>query len=257
MTTPEAPSPAVAEQLPPEERAAVVRSMFGSIAGRYDATNTVLSGGMHHLWRKRAIEVLAPKPDARLLDVCCGTGDLSFALAESLQPAGAVVGTDFTPQMIDEANAKAGERATPAAVSFQVADAMDLPFEDDTFDGATVSFGIRNVVDPRAGLAEMARVVKPGGKVLVLEFGQPGGLFGVTFRWYSRVLMPAIGGLMTGNREAYEYLPRTSAAFPAGDLFVEQYLAPAGLVPTESIPLLWGLAWLYVGTVPEATGGDA
>lgn len=243
-------TPSDAEQLPPEERAEVVRSMFGSIAGRYDATNTVLSGGMHHLWRRRAVRTLAAEPDARLLDVCCGTGDLSLALADSLSDAGAVVGTDFCPEMVDEARLKMQARSTGATLQFDVADAMALPFEDDSFDGATVSFGIRNVVDPRAGLAEMARVVRPGGRVLVLEFGQPDGLFGAMFRFYSAQLMPRIGGLMTGNREAYEYLPRTSAAFPAGDLFVEQYLAPAGLTPVESDPLLWGLAWLYLGEVP-------
>lgn len=248
--TGQTPSPAVAEQLPPEQRAEVVRSMFGSIAGRYDATNTVLSGGMHHLWRRRAVRTLAPAADARLLDVCCGTGDLSMALAEALGPNGSVVGTDFTPEMVDEARLKLANQPAHTPIRFDVADAMDLPFEDDSFDGATVSFGIRNVVDPRAGLAEMARVVRPGGRVLVLEFGQPEGLFGAMFRFYSAQLMPRIGGLMTGNRAAYEYLPRTSAAFPAGDLFVEQYLAPAGLAPVESAPLLWGLAWLYMGEVP-------
>ncbi|MCO4772810.1 MAG: bifunctional demethylmenaquinone methyltransferase/2-methoxy-6-polyprenyl-1,4-benzoquinol methylase UbiE [Deltaproteobacteria bacterium] len=244
------PSPDVAEQLAPEERAEVVRTMFGDIAGKYDATNTVLSGGMHHLWRKKALREMSPTPDAKLLDVCCGTGDLAFTLAGALGPSGEVVGTDFTPQMITLANEKAGKSDVAAKMSFQVADAMALPFEDNTFDGATVSFGIRNVVDPTAGLAEMRRVVKPGGKVLVLEFGQPAGLFGMTFRWYSRVVMPAVGGLMTGNRAAYEYLPRTSAAFPAGDLFVENYLQPAGLTHSSSTPLLWGLAWLYVGEVP-------
>ena len=243
------PSPDVAEQLPPEERAVVVRTMFGDIAGKYDATNTVLSGGMHHLWRKRALKVMDPKPDAKLLDVCCGTGDLAFTMAGALGPQGEVVGTDFTPQMIDLANGKAAEATVPGKLSFSVADAMNLPFEDDVFDGATVSFGIRNVVDPTAGLSEMRRVVKPGGKVLVLEFGQPAGLFGMTFRWYSRWVMPAVGGLMTGNRAAYEYLPRTSANFPAGDAFVETHLVPAGLRPVNSIPLLWGLAWLYVGEV--------
>lgn len=172
-----------------------------------------------------------------------------MTLAASLGDDGEVVGTDFTPQMVDVANRKGADFRSPAKLSFSVADAMALPFEDDSFDGATVSFGIRNVVDPRAGLAEMARVTRPGGKVLVLEFGQPAGLFGMTFRWYSRVVMPTIGGLMTGNRAAYEYLPRTSAAFPAGDLFVEQFMEPAGLKHLESSPLLWGLAWLYVGEV--------
>ncbi len=243
-----AQTPATAEQLPPEQRAEVVRSMFGSIAGRYDATNTVLSGGMHHLWRRKAVKALALAPDARVLDVCCGTGDLSVALADSLGTDGSVVGTDFCQEMVDEAQLKLSDR-TGAALRFDVADAMELPFDDDSFDAATVSFGIRNVVDPRAGLAEMARVVRPGGRVLVLEFGQPEGLFGAMFRFYSAQLMPRIGGLMTGNREAYEYLPRTSAAFPAGDLFVEQLLGPAGLTPIESEPLLWGLAWLYLGEV--------
>jgi len=245
-----AAGPDSAEQLPPEERAEVVRSMFGDIAGRYDATNTVLSGGMHHLWRRKALKTLAPTPDAKLLDVCCGTGDLAFTLAGALSNKGEVVGTDFTPEMIHLARRKAEVTPTNAALSFDVADAMALPFGDDTFDGATVSFGIRNVVDPRAGLAEMARTVKPGGKVLVLEFGQPAGLFGMTFRWYSKWVMPTVGGLMTGNRAAYEYLPRTSANFPAGDDFVEQFLVPAGLRHVESTPLLWGLAWLYVGEVP-------
>ena len=243
---PASPTP---EQLAPEERAAVVRSMFGSIAGRYDATNTVLSGGMHHLWRRKAVLALAPASNARLLDVCCGTGDLSLALAEAIGPNGSVIGTDFCPEMVDEARRKLDGRGGPADLRFEVADAMALPFPDDTFDGATVSFGIRNVVDPRAGLAEMARVVRPGGRVLVLEFGQPAGLFGALFRFYSAQLMPRIGGLMTGNRAAYEYLPRTSAAFPAGDLFVDEFLVPAGLTPRRSEPLLWGLAWLYTGEV--------
>jgi len=242
-------SPDVAEQLPPEDRAEVVRTMFGDIAGKYDSTNTVLSGGMHHLWRRKALRIMAPKPDARLLDVCCGTGDLALTLAGALGPDGEVVGTDFTPNMIEIAKAKGAAAKVKPALSFSVADAMALPYGDDEFDGATVSFGIRNVVDPRAGLAEMARVSKPGSKVLVLEFGQPGGLFGVLFRWYSRVIMPLIGGLMTGNRAAYEYLPRTSAAFPAGAEFVAQYLEPAGLKHLQSTPLLWGLAWLYVGEV--------
>lgn len=224
--------------------------MFGSIAGRYDATNTVLSGGMHHLWRRRAVRTLAMAPDARVLDVCCGTGDLSLALAGALGAAGEVVGTDFCAEMVNEARLKLRERSG-AKLRFEVADAMSLPFADDAFDGATVSFGIRNVVDPRAGLAEMARVVRPGGRVLVLEFGQPKGLFGSMFRFYSAQVMPRIGGLMTGNRAAYEYLPRTSAAFPAGDQFIEQLLSPAGLVAIESAPLLSGLAWLYLSEVPS------
>lgn len=246
------------ERLPDAERADAVRTMFGAIAAGYDRTNSVLSGGMHHLWRNKAIALLAAEPDASVLDCCCGTGDLSFAVARKLGQQGRVTGTDFTPEMVELARLKAAGIQTAAATSFQTADATDLPFEDDSFDAATVSFGIRNVVDPVAGLAEMRRVVRPGGRVLVLEFGQPSGLYGALFRFYSRHVMPLIGGLMTGNRAAYEYLPRTSAHFPAGEDFVRGILEPAGLKLASATSLTFGTAWIYVGEVPlDAAGTQA
>ena len=225
--------------------------MFGAIAGRYDRANSVLSGGMHHLWRRKAVRMLAPAPDARVLDVCCGTGDLSFAVARALGSEGEVVGTDFCPEMVETAAAKSGTlaaRKRPVApLRFQQADAMSLPFEADSFDSATVAFGIRNVVDPIVGLAQMARVVRPGGRVMVVEFGQPDGFFmGPLFRFYSRVVMPRIGGLLTGQRAAYEYLPRTSAGFPAGAAFIEGVARPAGLEPLRSVSLTRGIAWIYL-----------
>jgi demethylmenaquinone methyltransferase/2-methoxy-6-polyprenyl-1,4-benzoquinol methylase len=237
------------EQLPNAERAVAVRTMFGSIASGYDRTNSLLSGGVHHLWRRAAIKALKLQPGQRILDCCTGTGDLAFAEAKALRE-GEVVGTDFTPEMIELAKVKAVGKPG-AATDFSVADATKLPFEDDVFDAATVSFGIRNVVEPIDGLREMTRVVKPGGRVLVLEFGQPTGVFGLGFRVYSRFVMPLLGGLMTGNREAYEYLPRTSAAFPAGDDFVDTLLKPAGLELELAQPLTFGTAWVYVGRVPE------
>jgi len=134
-----------------------------------------------------------------------------------------------------------------APLRFQQADAMSLPFEADSFDSATVAFGIRNVVDPIVGLAQMARVVRPGGRVMVVEFGQPDGFFmGPLFRFYSRVVMPRIGGLLTGQRAAYEYLPRTSAGFPAGAAFIEGVARPAGLEPLRSVSLTRGIAWIYL-----------
>lgn len=241
------------DQLPNAERAVAVRSMFGSIASGYDRTNSLLSGGVHHLWRRAAIAALKLQPGQRILDCCTGTGDLAFAEAKALRE-GEVVGTDFTPEMIELAKGKAAGRPG-ARTSFSVADATELPFEDDSFDSATVSFGIRNVVEPIDGMREMARVVKPGGRVLVLEFGQPTGIFGLLFRIYSRHVMPLLGGLMTGNREAYEYLPRTSAAFPAGDAFIRDLLVPAGLEVEVAKPMTFGTAWIYVGRVPE--GGEA
>lgn len=240
------------EQLPSSERSDEVRRMFGTIAPNYDRANSVLSGGMHHLWRRRAVKTLAPTKGARLLDVCCGTGDLSFALARQVGSGGAVVGADFCAEMVEQAQEKKQRQDVTSDLSFQVGDATRLPFEDDSFDGATVAFGIRNVVEPVEGLRQMARVVRPGGRVLVLEFGQPDGwFFGPLFRWYSRMIMPRIGGLLTGSRSAYEYLPRTSANFPAGLSFVSEILEPAGLKPVKARPLMRGIAWLYLAEVPE------
>jgi demethylmenaquinone methyltransferase/2-methoxy-6-polyprenyl-1,4-benzoquinol methylase len=240
------------ESLPQAERAEEVRSMFGAIAGRYDRTNQVLSGGMHHLWRRAAVAELAAGGTDRVADVCCGTGDLALTIAGSLEPDGEVVGIDFCPEMVELAEAKLESREQRGGrISFRAGDATSLPFERDRFDGATVAFGIRNVVDPVAGLTEMARVVRPGGRVVVLEFGQPGGwLMGPSFRLYSRWIMPTIGGLITGNRAAYEYLPRTSAAFPAGSDFVDRILNPAGLTSLRSRRLFGGVAWIYVAEVP-------
>ena len=154
--------------------------------------------------------------------------------------------------MVDLADMKRTRAGAPGNLSFEVGDATQLRFEDDSFDGATVSFGIRNVVDPVAGIREMARTVRPGGKILVLEFGQPEGLFfGPLYRWYSRVVMPRVGGLLTGSRDAYEYLPRTSAHFPAGGDFVREIFEPAGVKSVCTLPLTFGIAWLYLGEVVE------
>ncbi len=238
------------DALPPDERAGQVRSMFGDIAGRYDRANQVLSGGTHHLWRRAAVSALDPDPDDRVLDLCCGTGDLALAIAGRLGDDGEVHGIDFCPEMVALARAKLAARGGDGRVRFSEGDATSLDFEADRFDGATVAFGIRNVVDPAAGLREMARVVRPGGRGVVLEFGQPGGLLvGPAFRAYSRWVMPAIGGLLTGNREAYEYLPRTSAAFPAGERFVSELLSPAGLAPLRTRRLFGGVAWIYLAEV--------
>ncbi len=129
------------------------------------------------------------------------------------------LGTDFCEEMLETAPDKAKKKDLD--IDFEVADAMDLPYEDDRFDIASIAFGIRNVDDPVRCLREMARVVRPGGRVVVLEFGQPSGLLKGPYQFYSNVVMPAVGGMLSGNRKAYVYLPETSAAFPAGDRFIE------------------------------------
>jgi demethylmenaquinone methyltransferase/2-methoxy-6-polyprenyl-1,4-benzoquinol methylase len=222
-----------------------VRDMFASIAPRYDAANEVLSLGVHQSWRRAAVQAARLEPGQRALDCATGTGDLALELARAAGETGQVVGTDFCAPMLEPAPAKAARRGLQ--VRFSVADALALPFREGEFDAATIAFGIRNVDDPVRCLREMARVVKPGGRVVVLEFGQPRGAFGALFRAYSRGVMPLVGGLLTGNRQAYEYLPRTAAAFPAGDRFLALMDEARSFQSRTARPLTFGTAFVYCG----------
>ena len=214
---------------------AEVRRMFASIARRYDAANQVLSLGVHRGWRRAAVRLSGAKPGDEVLDCATGTGDL----AREFRGAGArVTGSDFCLEMMQAAR----ERS-----AFVAADALELPFRAGQFDLCSIAFGIRNVDDPLRCLREMARVVKPGGRVVVLEFGQPRGAFGALFRAYSRGVMPLIGGALTGNRAAYEYLPRTAAAFPAGERFLALMGASGCFSKSEAHALTLGTAFVYVG----------
>jgi demethylmenaquinone methyltransferase/2-methoxy-6-polyprenyl-1,4-benzoquinol methylase len=220
-----------------------VREMFSSIAGRYDVTNVVLSFGLDHWWRRVTVRAGGTGPGMRVLDCATGTGDLALAFRRT---GAEVVGTDFCAPMLGPAREKA--KAAGLDVTFEVADALALPYPDASFDLASISFGIRNVDDPVRCLREMARVVKPGGRVLVLEFGQPRGLWGALYRFYSRVVMPFVGGLLTGNRAAYQYLPRTAAAFPAGEAFLELMDRSGSFAGQSARSLTGGIAWLYQGS---------
>ena len=224
---------------------AEVRDMFASIARRYDTANEVLSLGIHKGWRRAAVHLSGAAPGQRVLDCATGTGDLALEFKRAVGPAGEVIGTDFCAEMLESAPAKAAKAAL--AVKFAVADALALPYADSQFDVASIAFGIRNVDDPLLCLREMARVVKPGGCVVVLEFGQPRGPFGAVFRAYSRGVMPVVGGLLTGNRAAYEYLPRTAAAFPAGEKFLALMDEAGVFSRTEAHPLTFGTAFVYRG----------
>lgn len=219
-----------------------IRSMFASISTRYDRANTVLSGGVHHLWRRRTVRWSDAKPGDRVLDCATGTGDLAIAFRKAVGDRGEVIGTDFVPEMLDLARIKA------ANIRFEVADVTRLPFDDATFDVSSISFGIRNVNDPRQGIAELARVVKPGGRVMVLEFGQPRGrAFRILYDLYRRRVLPHVGGIVTGEPDAYEYLERSAGRFPSGDAFVQLMRDSARFKSIEFVPLTFGIAYLYKG----------
>jgi demethylmenaquinone methyltransferase/2-methoxy-6-polyprenyl-1,4-benzoquinol methylase len=223
-----------------------VRAMFSSIAPNYDRTNTALSLGVHHLWRSITVRESGAKPGDAVLDCATGTGDLAIAFKKTVG-SGRVVGTDFCADMLSFAPSKA--KANGLDITFQVADAMDLPFDDAQFDIASISFGIRNVDDPQRCLAEMARVVRPGGRVVVLEFGQPRGIVGLSYRWYSRHVIPIVGKALTGNRDAYAYLPETAAAFPCREEFLGLMRATNRYSNVRYRSLTGGIAFVYVGVV--------
>ncbi len=224
-----------------------VRTMFASISDRYDMVNTVLSFGIHHIWRKKAVRLSAVRQGDHVLDCATGTGDFAIEFKKKVGVEGRVIGTDFCAEMMETGPSKAKKKSLE--IEFQVADAMNLPYSDDQFDSCSIAFGIRNVDDPFVCLNEMARVVKPGGTVVVLEFGQPKGPIRIPFQLYSKYVMPTVGGLLSGNKEAYEYLPETSARFPAGKAFLDMMEKTGKFKAQSATKLQGGIAYIYVGTV--------
>ncbi len=227
-----------------------VRDMFASIARRYDKGNQVLSLGLHHAWRRATVRASGAKPGDRVLDCATGTGDLAFEFQRAVGRQGRVLGIDFCAEMLDVARTKGEHEGLPT--QFEEADTLHLPHADGSFDVASIAFGIRNVDDPAKGMAELARVVRPGGSVAVLEFGQPGGaLFGPIYRFYSAHVIPRIGGWLTGRRYAYEYFHRTSSEFPCGPAFVALMENTERFSAVRAQRLMGGIAYVYVGTVGE------
>jgi demethylmenaquinone methyltransferase/2-methoxy-6-polyprenyl-1,4-benzoquinol methylase len=223
-----------------------IRRMFGEIAGRYDRANTVMSMGVHHLWRKSLVRWSGAYLGQNVLDCATGTGDLAIEFKKAVGGDGTVLGTDFSPEMLQPAPLKAAKQGLH--IEFAQADVTELPFEASTFDIASISFGIRNVQDPLKGLSELARVVKPGGTVMVLEFGQPRVIgFQQVYDFYSRRVLPKIGGLITGQRQAYEYLQNSSSKFPCREEFVQLMEQTGQFKSCEYQSLSFGIAYMYRG----------
>jgi demethylmenaquinone methyltransferase/2-methoxy-6-polyprenyl-1,4-benzoquinol methylase len=196
-----------------EQRAAIER-MFSAIAPRYDLLNRLLSAGRDRIWRREAIRETRLPLDGRLLDICTGTADMALEAARQF-PAATIAGVDFSRPMIELGRTKAAGARAAERVHLAVAPAEALPFSAEAFDAVTVAFGLRNVPDRRQALAEMHRVLKPGGRAVVLEFTiPPGRLFRGIYLWYFRRVLPAIGGFISRNRAAYTYLPASVSEFP-------------------------------------------
>lgn len=225
--------------------------MFDRIAGGYDTLNSVMTAGLHHRWRRRAVELAQIGPGSRVLDVATGTGDLAFALAEAVGPDGHVVGADFSEQMLKIARDKAAAGAVgpaTARVSFEQGNALLLPHANDEFDAATVGFGVRNYSDLDQGLRELSRVVRPGGHVVILEMTTPQKPPLSTFfkLWFDRVV-PVIGRL-TGDAAAYTYLPNSVRRFPGPEQLAAR-MADAGFGDIRYVLTAGGIIALHVGTV--------
>lgn len=235
-----------AREVPEAEKAELVHGVFTSVASRYDVMNDLMSAGIHRLWKDAMMDWLAPRSGQRLLDVAGGTGDIAFRFLKRAPGASAVV-CDLTESMLVE-GAKRAEAATLAGkVDWVVGDAMALPFEDSSFDVYTISFGIRNVTEPQKALDEAFRVLRPGGRLMVLEFSQlPNPGLQKAYDLYSFNVIPAMGQMVTGDRESYQYLVESIRNFPDQETFADM-VKTAGFDQVKFRNMTQGVACLHSG----------
>lgn len=219
--------------------ATYVQNAFARIADRYVITNHVLSGGMDIWWRKVVTSRIRKWKPSRLLDVASGTGDLALEIQDQC-PQCEVIATDFCAEMLAHASSRGIQKTI-------VADALHLPFKDSEFDVVTVAFGLRNMADYPAALREMHRVLKPGGRLLILDFSLPEGALRRPYRWYLHHVLPRMAGVLTGEKDAYEYLGGSIEQFPAGKAMTD-LLESCGFSETDASPLTFGVVTVYEGT---------
>jgi demethylmenaquinone methyltransferase / 2-methoxy-6-polyprenyl-1,4-benzoquinol methylase len=229
-----------------ESASRAVREMFTSIAPRYDLLNHILSFNIDRLWWRRTartFDVILKRPSARALDLCCGTGDMAFALTRRAGSGSVqILGADFSHAMLQ----RAAEKGRGSTLRWIEADALRLPFPDGHFNLVTSAFGFRNLADYDAGLHEIARVLAPGGECGILDFGEPGGLIGRCYRIYFKKVLPAVGTLISGVRGPYAYLPASVERFPAPEEMLGR-MRQAGFREASWTPYTFGVAGLYRG----------
>jgi demethylmenaquinone methyltransferase / 2-methoxy-6-polyprenyl-1,4-benzoquinol methylase len=226
-----------------------VRQMFGQIAERYDLLNHLLSMNVDRYWRWRTVRSVPPRAGARILDLCTGTGDLALAYHRAAHGKAQIVGADFCREMLAIGQEKSQRAGANVAIRYVEADAEHLPLADDSFEIVCVAFGLRNVADTNAGLAEMVRVCAAGGKIAILEFSSPQWQpMKAIYGWYFRHVLPRIGQAVARNQwDAYHYLPQSVGQFPQGEALADR-LRAAGLGDVWYRSLTLGIATLYVGT---------
>ena len=233
-------------EVPQREKAGLVHGVFTSVASKYDVMNDVMSVGIHRLWKDAMMDWLAPRPGQRLLDVAGGTGDIAFRFLRRARGASAVV-CDMTESMLEEGQRRADAESFAAELDWVVGDAMELPFGDAEFDVYTISFGIRNVTRPEVALSEAFRVLKPGGRLMVLEFSQlPNRGLQELYDLYSFQVIPRMGQLIAGDRDSYQYLVESIRKFPDQESFAEM-IRGAGFGQVKFRNLSMGIAALHSG----------
>jgi demethylmenaquinone methyltransferase / 2-methoxy-6-polyprenyl-1,4-benzoquinol methylase len=231
--------------LPTTDKKAFVRNMFDNIAPRYDVLNRILSGGIDQQWRRKAIAMIQADSHSRILDVATGTGDLAI-LAASLDPD-EIVGVDIAEKMLQVGRVKIEKRGLSSLIKLKHGDAEQLPFSEKSFDAAMVAFGVRNFEDLSAGLKDISRVLKPGGRLVVLEFSRPRHFpIKQFYSFYGRFILPAIGKMISGDDAAYKYLPESIDAFPDGEEFLDA-MESSGFRAVSQKRLTFGIASLYTG----------
>jgi len=221
--------------------------MFARIAGRYDAANHLLSGGVDFWWRQKLVRAVHDTHPGDILDLATGSGDVAFALADGLPAPVRVTGMDFCQPMLDEAVKKRGLSQRWSRIEFKQGDGMALPLPDRCFDAVTIAFGLRNMAGRHKALTEMRRVLRPGGRLFVLEFSQPSFWFRPFYYAYLKIILPAIAGLVTGDRSAYEYLCGSVELFP-GRAAISEEIRRAGFNSVSATPLTFGIVALHEAT---------